>query len=304
MIKRTSASFVTACWLAACSGADKQRGAATPQMASFTDGGYELSGGEYWPYVDDRDVDYPKEVLWGFYPKKGIIAPDETDPNVDDASPAAVACAERAFAELRGFIKSNPADLRSIVSEGEKAGYSNKFYLWTNDYTRAKDPFTPGVRPSHLWYWKRKVPKAGRPPGFWKWESTLNQKGQCMTPDLNEAKKYLATSLANLRDGVASRESCEALGTLFENELKNDSDGAATKLRAQTIQSIQLVKKAFVDSCITSKWKVEMVDCLHRDGIKSDSCKNALTPEQLEQLRTSMKAAAQSAMDPIPSDPK
>jgi hypothetical protein len=174
------------------------------QMAAFADGGYELSGGEYWPNIGDKETAYPEEVLWGFYPKKGVTPPDETDPNVDDATPAAIACAERAFAELRAFIKSDPPELKKIVADGGPAGYSNKFYLWTNDYTRATDPFTPGARPAKLWYWKRKTPKEGRPPGFWKWESSVSQKGQCTTPDLVEAKAYMTKALAELPEANAA----------------------------------------------------------------------------------------------------
>ena len=164
-------------------------------MAEFTANGYELSGAEYWPYVGTVDINYPDEVLWGFYPEKGVIANGETTPNVGTASPAAVACAQRAFAELQAFIASDQPMLRVIAADAAGAGYDNKFYLWTNDYSRAADPYPPGVRPAKLWYWKRREPKPDRPPGFWKWESTLDQKGVCHTPDLKVADEYLRTTL-------------------------------------------------------------------------------------------------------------
>ncbi len=169
--------------------------APTVKMAEFTANGYELSGAEYWPYVGTVDINYPDEVLWGFYPEKGVIANGETTPNVGTASPAAVACAQRAFAELQAFIASDPPMLRSISADAAGAGYDNKFYLWTNDYSQAADPYPPGVRPAKLWYWKRREAKPDRPPGFWKWESTLDQKGICHTPDLKVADEFLRTTM-------------------------------------------------------------------------------------------------------------
>lgn len=162
-------------------------------MSTFELSGYKLSGAEYWPYVGAADARYPEDVMWGFYPKKGVAAEGETDPNPDTASPAAVACAERAYAELKTFLAdaNRPKDLDLAVDAGKDQGVSRLFYLWTNDYTRAADPFPPGVRPARLWYWKRKTPDPARPPGYWKWESVLTQKGECKTPNLEEAKTYL-----------------------------------------------------------------------------------------------------------------
>ncbi|MBP9207506.1 MAG: hypothetical protein KBG28_26300 [Kofleriaceae bacterium] len=184
---------------AAVASAPSVDAAPTPaRMAEFTRAGYELTGGEYWPYVGAVDIKYPEEVLWGFYPEKGVVAPGETEPNVDSATPAAIACAERAYAELVEFITSDPPLLRRISADAEGAGYNPRFYLWTNDYSRAAEPYPPGVRPARLWYWKRKEAKPDRPPGFWKWESTLDQKGVCHTPDRAEADVYLARTAAEL----------------------------------------------------------------------------------------------------------
>lgn len=151
-------------------------------MKSFESNGYVLSGAEYWPAHGDAEVKYPEEVLWGFYPKKGVAAAGETEPNPDDASSAAIACAEKSFAALRAFLASDPPELRRIVENGKGDGYTNAFYLWTNDYTRATRPYAPGVRSPRLWYWKRKSPEPGRPPGFWKWEATVTQSGECQLP--------------------------------------------------------------------------------------------------------------------------
>src|SRR5262245_47175688 len=91
---------------------------AVDKMATFGAGGYLLAGAEYWPYVGSEDIDYPADVLWGFYPEKGVVPAGETDPNPDSARPEAIACAERAYAALRAFVASDPPKLRKIVELG------------------------------------------------------------------------------------------------------------------------------------------------------------------------------------------
>jgi hypothetical protein len=171
--------------------AAKKEKESTIAMAPFTESGFELRGAEYWPYVGATEPRYPEDVLWGFYPKKGELPPGETDPNADTASPAAVRCAQRAFTELHRFIANRPKDLDVVVDTGKDRGVTRLFYLWVNDYTRAADPYPPGVRPARLWYWKRKVADPKKPDGYWKWESTLNQRGECITPNADEAATYL-----------------------------------------------------------------------------------------------------------------
>jgi hypothetical protein len=165
-------------------------------MESFTLNGYTLTGAEYWPYVGSEDINYPDAVLWGFYPKKGEIGPGETTPNAESASEQALACARTAYDALRAFLQSDPPKLRAIVDKGAAKGYVPRFYLWTNDYTRAATPFPPGVREARLWYWKRKQPEPPKPPGYWKWESVLTQKGECLIPQPAQIEKKLDEELA------------------------------------------------------------------------------------------------------------
>ncbi len=165
-------------------------------MSAFEDKGYELRGAEYWPYRGAEEPRYPEDVLWGFYPKKGEVPPGETEPNADDASPAAIACAAKSFAALKAFIASDPPALRRITNEGTDLGYTNKFYLWTNDYTHASEPYPPGVRSARLWYWKRKTPDPARPNGYWKWEATLTREGACMIPEPEQRAAMLEEQLA------------------------------------------------------------------------------------------------------------
>lgn len=165
------------------------------RMETFTIRGYLLAGAEYWPYTGKEEIRYPEEVLWGFYPSKGEIPPGETAPNPDSARPEAVGCATTAFAALQVFLASDPPKLRRIIELGEAQGYVPRFYLWTNDYGRAADPYPPGVREARIWYWKRKQPEPPKPPGYWKWESTLTQTGDCQVPRAEQIEAYLDETL-------------------------------------------------------------------------------------------------------------
>ncbi len=169
------------------------------RMETFTTNGYLLAGAEYWPYSGSAEIRYPEEVLWGFYPEKGVTAPGETDPNLASARPEAIACARKAFAALRTFVTSDPPKLRQIIELGAAQGYVPRFYLWTNDYGRADQPYPPGLREARLWYWKRKAPEAGRPPGYWKWESSLTQRGECQVPRADQIERYLSETLETVK---------------------------------------------------------------------------------------------------------
>lgn len=171
---------------------------ATEPMDTFTINGYLLAGAEYWPYVGTAEINYPDAVLWGFYPEKGVIGPGETTPNAETATPKAVACARTAYDALRAFLQADPPKLRQIVERGAAKGYVPRFYLWTNDYTGAATPYPPGVREARLWYWKRKEPAPPKPPGYWKWESTLTQAGVCQIPQAAQIEKTLDAELAGL----------------------------------------------------------------------------------------------------------
>jgi len=169
------------------------------RMDTFEMNGYVLAGAEYWPYIGKEDIRYPQDVLWGFYPKLGVIPPGETDPNPDSASREAIDCAQQSFAALQVFLAKNPPALRRIVELGEAKGFVPRFYLWTNDYMRAATPFPPGVREARLWYWKRKQPEPPKPPGYWKWEAVLTQDGHCLVPQTEQIDTYLAETLKTLQ---------------------------------------------------------------------------------------------------------
>jgi hypothetical protein len=189
--------------LAACSSAPKSPPegppAAPAKMTSFTMNGYTLTGAEYWPYVGSADIRYPEEVLWGFYPQQGVVPEGETDPNPASARPEAIACAEKAYAALRAFIASDPPKLKRIIQYGMLSGMIvPRFYLWTNDYGRAATPYPPGVREARLWWWARKQPEPPKPPGYWKWESTVTQSGECQIPHQPQIDEALTAMVAQL----------------------------------------------------------------------------------------------------------
>jgi hypothetical protein len=178
-------------------------------METFAQNGYELTGAEYWPYVGANDIDYPKDVLWGFYPQKGVVPPGETDPNPDSASPAAVDCARQSWEALRAFVGKNDPRFRTINDYGAANGTMvPRFYLWTNDYSRAATPFPPGAREARLWWWARKKPETGKPPGYWKWEASLTQDGVCHVPQQAQIDALLDEKVANL--GVGSDPSSDS----------------------------------------------------------------------------------------------
>lgn len=174
-------------------------------MGPFKANGYELTGAEYWPYVGDVDIKYPEEVLWGFYPKQGVVPEGETDPNPATARPEVVECAQRAWGELHAFIAGPHPKLDRIVELGTKAGtIVPRFYLWTNDYGKAADPYPPGMREARLWWWARKTPEPPKPPGYWKWESVLDQKGVCHTPQPAQIEEYLSQKLSEMESTQAA----------------------------------------------------------------------------------------------------
>ena len=167
-------------------------------MIGFENNGFILSGAEYWPYHDSTPFAYPEDVLWGFYPERGVIPEGETEPNVDSATAPAVACAELAYRKLQSFFANPHPEFRQVLELGRDHLVSNKFYLWTDDYSRATSPYPPGMRTNRLWYWTRNPQIEGRTPGYWKWESTVLQDGTCLIPEDTQIDSYIRDYLARL----------------------------------------------------------------------------------------------------------
>ena len=155
-------------------------------MKPFTLEGLTLTGGEYWPNRGPNKTKYPDDVLWGFYPERGVVF--EGAAATASATPAAVACAETAYAALRAFVATRPAKLHALAKRPE---ISARFYLWVNDYSEAAADFAHPVRPARLWYWQRTPAVPGRIPGYWKWETTLTRDGTCHFPTEPQAGAYL-----------------------------------------------------------------------------------------------------------------
>jgi len=162
------------------------------RMRSFTIDGIGLTSAEYWPNRGETPTRYPDDVLWGFYPERGVVI--EGAAAAASATDAAVACAEESYDALRAFIADPPDGLRQAIG----LGTSNRFYLWVNDYSEAADPFPHEMRPNRFWYWQHDPAVTGRIPGYWKWETTLTQGGECLVPERAQAEAYLAEKLAEL----------------------------------------------------------------------------------------------------------
>lgn len=171
------------------------------EMEAFESNGLILTGAEYWPYHGTTDIHYPDDVLWGFYPEAGIPEPGDNAPNPASASPEAIQCATAAFRALKAFVEAEQPVLKEIIRIGQDRLYTNKFYLWTNDYSDAAVQLPYPMRQSRLWYWKRNPQQDGRTPGYWKWESVLTQDGRCLVPEAAQIKRYLDDTLAALRRG-------------------------------------------------------------------------------------------------------
>jgi hypothetical protein len=169
------------------------------EMTTFEINGLTLSGAEYWPFHGTTAINYPADILWGFYPQAGVIPPGEEEPNPATATPAAVACATEAWRKLKAFVEAEQPLFREVLALGVDHLITPKFYLWTNDYTTAADPYPHGVRESRLWYWTRNPQIPGRTPGYWKWESTVTQDGVCHIPQDDQIRAYLEAKRDELR---------------------------------------------------------------------------------------------------------
>lgn len=161
------------------------RPASHGDMGPFEESGFVLAGAEYWPHRGSTPAKYPEEILWGFYPHEGEVF--EGSAATATATAPAVACAEESYAALRAWIPT-ATDALTRATDGGKAP---RFYLWVNDYSESDDPFPADKREAKLWYWARENSVAGRIPGYFKWETVLDQKGECHWPSAGQAQAFL-----------------------------------------------------------------------------------------------------------------
>lgn len=156
------------------------------EMGPFVESDSILAGAEYWPHRGSTPAKYPEEILWGFYPHEGEVFEGSTASAT--ATDAAIACAEQSYAALKQWIPTATDALAKATATGK----APRFYLWVNDYTEADDPFPADMRQAKLWYWARKPAVAGRIPGYFKWETVVNQKGECSWPQPDQAMAFLS----------------------------------------------------------------------------------------------------------------
>ncbi len=156
------------------------------EMAPFDHAGFALAGAEYWPHRGSTPAKYPEEILWGFYPRVGEVF--EGSASLATATSAAVECAEQSYAALQAWIPT-ATDALTQATAGDKAP---RFFLWVNDYSEADDPFPADMREAKLWYWARDPAVPGRIPGYFKWETVVDQKGECHWPDPAQVQAFLS----------------------------------------------------------------------------------------------------------------
>jgi hypothetical protein len=159
-------------------------------MQPFVNKNIQLVGSEYLYFTLDSKGVLEEEVNDGFYPEKGVYLEGEAGtftPNVK-----VMACAEQSYAAFKKWSARLPEVFMATTKNTPPL-----FWLMVNDYSGIKTPFTEKSREANLWYWKRDPAIVGRVPGYWKWEATLTQSGQCDIPSEEEAKKYLESYLKN-----------------------------------------------------------------------------------------------------------
>ncbi|MES3039512.1 MAG: hypothetical protein V4736_16505 [Bdellovibrionota bacterium] len=139
-------------------------------MHPYTSNGFELTGAEYWVFTAEKEFAYPDDVLWGFLGER------KNDGTPGQAPELTKVCAVKAYNKLNQFYANPPAGMRKLIDSGK---VTKRFFLWTNDYTKASA--TEEVRPNNLWHWNR-GPK-DYSLGYWKWESTVTRAGECLIPD-------------------------------------------------------------------------------------------------------------------------
>lgn len=139
-------------------------------MHEYNLNGFELTGAEYWVFVEGKEFSYPDDVLWGF---QGEFKNDETP---GQAPELAKECAVLAYNKLNRFYKNPPKGMKELIEVG---GATKRFFLWVNDYTKAAA--NEEERSNNFWHWNRGTKDYSK--GYWKWESTLNKKGECLLPD-------------------------------------------------------------------------------------------------------------------------
>jgi hypothetical protein len=154
------------------------------KMKPFDTKDLSLVGSEYIIHSRNDNPALRENVLEGFYPEKGKVENGE----MSDVTPntKTMECAEKSFQAFQQWSKNVPVAFTNTVRNGTPP----TFWLMVNDYSDVKGSLQDEPRKASLWYWKRNPSVIGRFPGFWKWEATLNQNGQCELPDVNEANKY------------------------------------------------------------------------------------------------------------------
>lgn len=78
---------------------------------------------------------------------------------------------------------------KACMLQGNKLlGGSTRFFMWTNDYTKAPQQAADGTRKSRVWWWSG---SGSETSGWLKFESTVLADGTCQNPRAQQVVSYI-----------------------------------------------------------------------------------------------------------------
>jgi hypothetical protein len=152
-------------------------------MRPITLNSVTLKSTEYWVFEGNVPFRYPDDVIRGFYPP--------------EIQPSAISCAEEGFDQIANYLRSGPDELQSAIS----AGITRTIVLSVNDYTFAANDRIPRSPKLSHWGLDRDLSQ-----GYWRWEVTLNQEGECLLPRIQLVREVFRTVLRPAKLSQPPRE--------------------------------------------------------------------------------------------------
>jgi len=155
---------------------DESRGAQPePTPTIYTSiNGISIDGVEYWPFDDAQPGSpYPDRILWDYA----------------EGSTPAKACMLAANRQLVSWLEDTNSDVYLKLRELKHRGGPSRFWMWTNDYTKAPQQAQNGMRRAHVWHWCQQ--HVSPDCGYLKFESTVRPDGSCALPQAEQVSSYL-----------------------------------------------------------------------------------------------------------------
>jgi hypothetical protein len=165
--------------------------------------GIEIGGLEYWPFNDAQPGSpYPNRVLWEH----------------EEGSPKAQECMIESSRRLTTWLEDTQSPVYEKLRELKRRGGPSRFWMWTNDYTKAPQQAQSGMRRSHVWHWcsEHTSPDCG----WLKFESTVTPDGVCKMPEALQVATYLQSRI-NLLPEPLQPEGPESANNEFDGGREN-----------------------------------------------------------------------------------